>query len=1282
MAELILSRAGSELGRRIAPEALARFGSQLGRAAGKRLGQAIDDAVFGQPARVEKPRTDDVRLQTSQEGASLPRIYGRARVAGQVIWAARVKEHVSEEEVGGGKGGGPVATIYRYTLSFAVGLCEGEIARIERVWANGAPLDIAAFAHRVHAGTEDQAVDPAIEAIEGDAVAPAYRGLAYVVFEDFPLDSFSYAIPQLSFEIVARQPREAQSLEGLARAVCLIPGSGEYVYATQPVARVLEPGREASENAQAEASRANLLVSLDRLQQDLPNVRTVSLVASWFGDDLRCGACTIRPKVETRDKQTRPLGWQAGGVTRLNALEVSRIDGAPALGGTPADRNVMDAIAELKRRGLAVGLNPFLLMDIPAANTLPDPYGGARQAAYPWRGRIVAESDAIGTSAASAQVADFFGDAQASAFASGPFGPIYTGGDAWRYRRFILHYAHLAEAAGGVDFFVIGSELVALTRVRGPDRSYPAVAALQLLARDVRTVLRPSTKIIYAADWSEYFGHQPQDGSGDVIFHLDPLWADEAIDAVAIDYYPPLTDWRDGLSHLDAADAAHPYDRDYLASRIEAGEGYDWFYPNASARDAQVRAAITDGAYAKPWVFRPKDLRRFWSEPHYDRIDGVESAAPTAWVPQSKPIWLNELGVPAIDKGANAPNLFLDPKSAESAAPRYSTGARDDLIQRRALEAYLDHWDQAQNNPVSEIYGAPMIDADRTCLWAWDARPFPHFPARSDVWSDGAAWRTGHWLNGRAGAAELSAVVAAICARVGVAADVSGLRGIVGGLVVETPTNPRAALEALMDAHGFFARERASVLVFAHDGDAPTMTLDADDAAGEFEIERADAADTPHQVRVRYLDAERDYRVATIAARRGAAIAGDGVLDLDLPLTLDAGQAEAIAAQTLLSASAATDTARIAVAPWRLDIEIGDRLDVSALGGPAGLFRVDGVKDEGARALSLTRIADGAPPTASGAAVGVSGPIPPAVQPRVLMLDLPPLPGAEADEHMLAAVYADPWPGAVDVFVGAPPTKRGRATHPAAIGALTAQLPPGPLGVWDDGGTLEVRMRDARFTSVDESAALAGANLVAVAHTSGEWELIAAREAVLIGPDLWRLRGLLRGLAGTERDEDAAIGASVIRVDAALSRIEIAAHEHGAELAAIAVPAGRRPSDPEAASLAFTPGDLWARPFAPAHARATTAADGALLVSWIRRARIGGDTWTGEPPLSEERELYRVEVIVAGVLARAAEVETTRFVYSAADQAADLAGRPVSSRTIRVAQLSTRFGAGRWAQVG
>ncbi len=46
----------------------------------------------------------------------------------------------------------------------------------------------------------------------------------------------------------------------------------------------------------------------------------------------------------------------------------------PVYGGTPADFAVVQAIQEMKARGLRVTFYPFLLMDVPPGNTLPNPY--------------------------------------------------------------------------------------------------------------------------------------------------------------------------------------------------------------------------------------------------------------------------------------------------------------------------------------------------------------------------------------------------------------------------------------------------------------------------------------------------------------------------------------------------------------------------------------------------------------------------------------------------------------------------------------------------------------------------------------------------------------------------------------------------------------------------------------------------------------------------------------------------------------------------------------------
>jgi hypothetical protein len=161
--------------------------------------------------------------------------------------------------------------------------------------------------------------------------------------------------------------------------------------------------------------------------------------------------------------------------------------------------------------------------------------------------------------------------------------------------------------------------------------------------------------------------------------------------------------------------------------------------------------AITRISGGTDWVFRPKDIRNWWSNAHQNRRGGNPLLQPTEWVPGSKPIRFTELGCPAVDRGTNQPNVFYDPKSAESALPHFSRGWQDEAIQRRYIEAMLGYWDDAANNPTSSVYAAPMIDMNEAAVWTWDARPYPDFPAREDVWADAPNWRLGHWLNGRLG---------------------------------------------------------------------------------------------------------------------------------------------------------------------------------------------------------------------------------------------------------------------------------------------------------------------------------------------------------------------------------------------------------------------------------------------------------------------------------------------------------------------------------------------------
>src|SRR3954470_19493146 len=251
MAALVLSVAGAAVRGAVGGPA----GAIAGRLAGAIGGSFIDRALFGSSSnrQVEGPWLADLEVKASTEGAPIPRVYGRARLAGQVIWATPLEEVVSvrdETDGGGGKGGSgntTTTTTYSYFANFAVGVCAGPIGRIARIWADGKPLDLTGLMVRTYKGDETQTADPLIVAREGAGDAPAYRGLAYVVFERLPLEDFGNRIPQLSFEVM----RPVGRLEKMVRAITLIPGTTEFGYETFTVVRVLGPGQFGAENRHA-----------------------------------------------------------------------------------------------------------------------------------------------------------------------------------------------------------------------------------------------------------------------------------------------------------------------------------------------------------------------------------------------------------------------------------------------------------------------------------------------------------------------------------------------------------------------------------------------------------------------------------------------------------------------------------------------------------------------------------------------------------------------------------------------------------------------------------------------------------------------------------------------------------------------------------------------------------------------------------------------------------------------------------------------------------------------
>ena len=161
------------------------------------------------PPRTYGPRLEDLRNQTSSYDVDIPERWGAGRQAGNVIWQTDLIQNTIEHSSKGGQS----STTYKYTFHTAIGVCQGPILGISRIWANKkvlydarptntGPLSDPKIGNvRIYLGDETQEADPLIASISGPNT-PAYRGLAYVVLEDVDGTDTQGRI-QWEFEVIA-----------------------------------------------------------------------------------------------------------------------------------------------------------------------------------------------------------------------------------------------------------------------------------------------------------------------------------------------------------------------------------------------------------------------------------------------------------------------------------------------------------------------------------------------------------------------------------------------------------------------------------------------------------------------------------------------------------------------------------------------------------------------------------------------------------------------------------------------------------------------------------------------------------------------------------------------------------------------------------------------------------------------------------------------------------------------------------------------------------------------
>lgn len=488
----------------------------LMKSAGKLAGNLITNNIFGGKHLISGKKLNGIHVQKARQGEVIPNVYGSIQVAGNIIWASDVNEYINTKKT---KITNDKLSEYTYTISLAIGICEGEISSINRIWADDVLITDKKNI-RIYKGTKDQKPDPYIEAVFAGEQIPKHEGLAYVVLQEFNITNFNNRVPTFKFE-VCKHLIDQDSPENLVESLVVIPGCGEFVYDTE-----VQYSKHGAINQHHTAGIANSVVSLEQIKTTLPNVKWLAPVVSWFGTSLNPGECNVVPAVENHEAHGLSEEWEVAGIKRENAYIISRKDVQLSYGGTPTDASIIRYLQHIKNQGYKVMFYPMMLLDV---------------VDKPWRGRMTGSPD---------EIKKFFEN----------------------YNKFILHYAELVKDFA--DAFLIGSEMQDMTKVQDSDGNFPAVDELIKLADQVKAIMGDKVKISYAANWGEYH-------SINGIYYMDKLWASKSIDFVGIDAYFPLTDVTESEYNvrnvINGWDSGEGYDY-YLSGeeKIPLGKEYAW----------------------------------------------------------------------------------------------------------------------------------------------------------------------------------------------------------------------------------------------------------------------------------------------------------------------------------------------------------------------------------------------------------------------------------------------------------------------------------------------------------------------------------------------------------------------------------------------------------------------------------------------------------------------------------------------------------------------------------
>lgn len=560
--------------------------------------------------------------------------------------------------------------------------------------------------------------------------------------------------------------------------------------------------------------------------------------------------------------------------------------------------------------------------------------------------------------------------------------------------------------------------------------------------------------------------------------------------------------------------------------------------------------------------------------------------------------------------------------------------------------------------------------------------------------------------------ADIDAMIQALCARAGLDTtsqiDVTALAAgsfpvaNPAGYVIERPSTAADALREILNGFFIDARESGGKIQFLPRGagGAPQSIAEEDLGLEEDKAKLvesfADELPLAEAVTVLFNDATVNYqqgkqlkgrnpRIITLATKNQKIVT--------MPFSLTPQQARQLAECGLYSEWQTRQ--KFATNLWKAVHILKDPGDWVEFNYESLTFlaRLASVDVGGGLATALEALSDDARNYNSSAVgethIGFTPPVQRSLPPTLLfLLDIPLLRDRDANlggsGFYAALTSADPsWLSASlfesidDVDFNLLDTSDG----PVAFGtAQTTLAAPRSPWDWDTVNSLTIQMSSGTLSGDTDINVLNGANALLVGDlTSGNFEVIQFADCVDNGGGSFTISRLLRGRRGTEWACATHIAFETvigITIAGGILREQRPLSEIGKQLFYLGVTDGDTVTPP---GEGFTLSGQDLKPYAPCHIGGFIDANNNVVITWVRRTRLGWSSLSQDPvPLSEDSELYDVEILSAlgAVIRTFTGLTVPTCAYLAAQIATDFGSIPANGITVNVYQKSGEVGRG------